>query len=61
MTKKQKQLLADALLALDDTVVVVAERGVSRDGYRLTEAQFRDLVKARDLLFEAGVRVEVPA
>lgn len=61
MTKKQKQLLADALLALDDTVLSLMERGIDGGHYRTTSAQFRDLVKARDLMFQAGIRVESPS
>jgi predicted nucleic-acid-binding protein len=64
VTRKQREALEDALLALDDTVVVLEHIDVRRlgtDGYRITDGQFRDLVKARDLMFQAGIRIEAPA
>lgn len=60
MTRKQRQLLEDALLALDDTVVVLERIDVRRlgtDGYRITDGQLRDLRKARDKMREAGIEV----
>lgn len=58
MTRKQREALDNALLALDDTVVVLEHIDVRRlgtDGYRITDGQFRDLRKARDCLVAAGV------
>lgn len=59
MSRKQREQLADALLALDDTVTSLATTAGSRtvDGYKLSAAQYRDLIRAHSLLMAAGVRL----